>query len=116
MCILLTVVARSSFYGTNHDPLHEILLDKRVDAQHRHGGHDDDAVLQGLGQAHPGFSGGCVQALHVVQGHLVGHQYVAQEGLQRHVLLFVDVDQRGVEIIPVAHRIVQRDDRYDRLG
>src|SRR4030042_1404196 len=32
----------SSFYRAEHYPLHEVSLDERIDAQHRHAGHDDE--------------------------------------------------------------------------
>lgn len=102
-----------TLHGSDHNPLLEIFLDKRVYAQHRNGGYDDhlklDLIRILLG----------VAALSRPRGSrhgLIGDENVAQYNLQRLVLILIEIKQGRKEVVPVPNRIVQDYNGNYRLG
>ena len=102
-----------TLHGSDHNPLLEIFLDKRVYAQHRHGGYNNyrklDLIRILLG----------VAALSRPRGSrhgLIGDENVAQYNLQRLVLILIEIKQGRKEVVPVPNRIVQDYNGNYRLG
>jgi len=99
-----------------HNALHEELLDEGIQHQNRHGGNDDQGVLQQvltrLIVQHGFLIDGDAGSL----GEAVLDQDGAQGDLQRHLVGVHHVEEGGEIIIPVADRVIQRQNGHDGLG
>jgi len=96
----------------DHDPMHEILLQERVQHQDRQGRDDDRRVFDRDPDIHPVARRG---ARHHVIG-AVGDQNLAQHELKREQLAVPQINQR-IEIgVPMPDGVPQDHDRDDRHG